>query len=297
MIEYVQFFPTLKCNQNCPFCFSRGFFYEDFPEEKIEQLFNVLYENEIKSFDILGGEPFLYKSLNRLVEKALEKNMEITISTNGSLIYELEDFLKVPQFSKIKIGVSINDLPPPSLLSIIKKHKLWIKSVITKNKIPETSLLEFAKNSGIKYYFIYMDALTDRDLLDSISFYEFMKKINVISQDVEPVFCKGFIGGSSNYRCPAGTDKITLMPDGSVYPCYLLARFKEYELGNIFKTSLKELLSSEKLEIFRKYNGNICHNKLCSFHGECKGGCVAHSIIHYGTHGKPDPRCYRETVH
>jgi radical SAM protein with 4Fe4S-binding SPASM domain len=81
------------------------------------------------------------------------------------------------------------------------------------------------------------------------------------------------------------------MSDGSVYPCYLLARFEEYKIGNIFKDSLSEILSSPKLEIFKTYDGNICHNKICNYYEECRSGCIAHSIIHYGTHRKPDPRC------
>lgn len=294
MIEYVQFFPTLKCNKNCDFCFSRELVFDDFPQEKIKQLIRFLDKNQIKCLDIIGGEPFLYKYLNMLVEKAMERKIEITISTNGTLIEKLKIFLENFQSKKVKVGVSINNQPAQSLLDIIKEYRLWIKSVIKKDKIPEGSLLEFTKNLEIKYYFIYMDALTEKQLNNAITFYEFIENVKKLKNsfpNIEPVFCKGFLGGVNNYRCPAGTEKITLMPDGSVYPCYLLASFKEYRLGNIFKNSLTDILDSKNLDIFKKYNGNMCHNKLCNFHRVCRGGCVAHSIIHYGTHENSDPRC------
>lgn len=294
MIEYVQFFPTLKCNKNCEFCFSRELVFDDFPEDKIKHLISFLDKNKVKSLDIIGGEPFLYKYLNMLVEKAMAREIETTISTNGTLIEKLRIFLKNFGNKEVKVGVSINNPPNQSLLHIIKEYKLWIKTVITKDKMPESNLIEFTKNLGIKYYFIYMDALTEKDLNNSITFYEFIENVKKLKNsfpNIEPVFCKGFIGGDNNYRCPAGTEKISIMPDGSVYPCYLLARFKNYMLGNIFKNSLAEILSSKKLDIFKNYNDNICNNKICKFYGECKGGCVAHSIIHHGTHEKADPRC------
>lgn len=294
MIDYVQFFPTFKCNKKCRFCFSREINFDDFPKEKIDHFIDFLVENKIKNLDILGGEPFLYKPFNELVEKASEKNIAITVSTNGTSIDSLKSFLKHFDNKKVKVGVSINESPNPALLEVIKHNKLWIKSVITKEKIPEIGIFEFAKNIGITYYLIYMDALTEEDLSKSIPFYEFIDKIGTIKSlfpNVEHVFCKGFIGGNLNYRCPAGSEKITIMPDGSIYPCYLLSSSLNYRLGNIFESSLNGILSSEKLNIFKTYQGNICHNKICSLYNICKGGCVAHSIIHYGTHEKADPRC------
>ncbi|MDW7972846.1 MAG: radical SAM/SPASM domain-containing protein [Thermodesulfovibrio sp.] len=294
MIEYVQFFPTLRCNKACDFCFSKSLFYDDLPENKIEYLINFLNENDIKNLDILGGEPFLYKPFTKLIEKALEKDLEITISTNGTLTKEIRAFLKNFGNSRVKVGISINDFYDNELLELVEEHRLWIKSLVIKDKIPEIRLIEFAKNLGIKYYLIYMDALTEKDLEKTTPFYQFMEIVEELNNsfpNIEPVFCKGFIGGLSDYRCPAGSEKISIMPDGSVYPCYLLAGFKDYKLGNIFKDSLSDILKSKKLEIFKKNSGNICHNKICKFHKKCRGGCVAHSIIHYRNNTKPDPRC------
>ncbi|MDW7998409.1 MAG: SPASM domain-containing protein, partial [Thermodesulfovibrio sp.] len=222
------------------------------------------------------------------------KDLEITISTNGTLKKQIRALLKNFGKSKVKVGVSINDISDNDLLEIISDYKLWIKSVIIKDKSPEIRIMEFAKNLGIKYYFIYMDALTEKDLKRTIPFYQFIemvKELNISFPNIEPVFCKGFIGGPNDYRCPAGSEKISIMPDGSVYPCYLLAGFEDYRLGNIFKNSLSEILASKKLDIFKKSNSNICHNKICKFKEECRGGCVAHSLIHYKEDIKSDPRC------
>lgn len=294
MIDYVQFFPTLRCNRKCSFCFSRNLSYGDFPKSRILELVKFLEKNKIGSLDILGGEPFLYGYLELLIEEVLCRGIEITISTNGTMADKIKSVIETFGNQNLKIGISVDEPPSHDLKKLIEKHKFWIKSVIRRDKLPEKETLEFAKNAEIKYYFIYMDALTKTDLENSLSFVEFMnifREYGKYYSKVEPVYCKGFIGGNRDYRCPAGTDKISVMPDGSVYPCYLLANRRDYYLGNIFDEPLHEIIESTKLKIFKVFKGNLCHNRECDFFLNCKGGCVAHSVIHYGAPYKGDPRC------
>ena len=302
MIEYVQFFPTLRCNKSCEFCFNRGngsqdFINKDFPAEKIEDFVTLLKENKISNLDILGGEPFLYESLFQLVKLAIEKDIEVNISTNGILLEKIENLINFCKSPKLHIGVSVNDEVNPELLKLININRLWIKSVITKNHLPDEKFFKFALKAGIDYYLIYMDALTERDLELSMPFYEFMELIERLKNfytNIKPVYCKGFIGGGEKYRCPAGIEKITVMPDGKVYPCYLLSGFEDYCLGSIFENSLNEIMSSHKLNIFKNFSTNICNNKICRLKEICNGGCLAHCIIHYGNFEKADPRCEKK---
>ncbi|GAQ94192.1 radical SAM additional 4Fe4S-binding SPASM domain-containing protein [Thermodesulfovibrio aggregans] len=301
MINYIQFFPTLRCNKDCEFCFNRKNRYVnsiDFLSEKIEEFVKIMKENKIFSLDILGGEPFLYEPLESLVKLAIDSDIKVTISTNGSFNEKIESLLNIIKNSRLQIGISINNEIDQSLLDLVKKHKLWIKSVVTKNQPFHKELIEFAKKCGINYYLIYMDALTKKDLELSIPFYEFMELIKELQSQysgIQPVYCKGFIGGDEKYRCPAGIEKITVMPDGSVYPCYLLSSFEEYCIGNIFKNSLQEILMSDNLRIFKTSLNNSCDNKVCKIKKQCRGGCVAHSIIHYTVPYKADPRCKMKT--
>ncbi len=256
-------------------------------------MIDILAENKIFKLDILGGEPFLYSHLDELVSQATKNGIRVTISTNGSMTETLEKFLS-RAYENVKVGVSINGKPDYKLLELIKAHKLWIKTVITKKQMPDVNILEFAKNHKINYYLIYMDALTEKDLKFSMPFYEFMERVESMKKlypNIEPVYCKGFIGGNSKYRCPAMTEKITILPDGSVYPCYLLANKREFCIGNIFRDNLSEMLLSDMQGIFKKFNGNKCINKTCGFYKDCRGGCIAHCIIHKKTTHGFDPRC------
>jgi radical SAM protein with 4Fe4S-binding SPASM domain len=297
MIEYVQFFPTLRCNKNCEFCFNRvnrSFESIEFPPDKIEDFVDILKRNNILHLDILGGEPFLYKALEKLVKSAIEHEIKVTISTNGSFEKKIERLLKLNKNARVQIGISINDGINQSLLDLIRKHKLWIKSVISRKQTPHREIVKFAKSNGIDYYLLYMDAVTEKDLELSMPFYEFMKLIKELRNQysgIKPVYCKGFTGGDKKYRCPAGTEKITVMPNGAVYPCYLLSGFDEFCIGNVFQNSLQEIVMSHKLKIFKTPFNNSCNNTSCNIKDKCRGGCVAHSIIHYNNFSKSDPRC------
>lgn len=292
MIEYVQFFPTLRCNQQCSFCFVRGISESDFPISQIENFIQLLKTAGIQKLDILGGEPFLYGGLKTLVSLAVVNNIEVTVSSNGSFLKKLEQFLRFFRGKRVYVGISINGKVNKKLLNLIKSHKLWIKSVIRKDHFPEQSLLLFTKEVGITFYLIYFDAITPEDLKLSIPFPDYLEKVRELQfeyKNIEPVYCKGFIGGG-NYRCPAGTEKITVMPNGDVYPCYLLVRLKEYRIGNIFIEPIERILSSSKLNLFKERRVNPCERS-CELKTKCHGGCIAHSIIHYSSSERADPRC------
>lgn len=298
MIKYAQLFPTCRCNRACEFCFNRGITSTDFPKEKIEMILNILRQNNIYNLDILGGEPFLYDGLNSLIEKAIKKDIIVTISSNGSLLNKLKEFVYLFGGANLQIGISLNDKISDDLLSVIVEFRLWIKSVIRRSQALREEFLELARSYGLKYYLIFMDAVDRRSMLEAIPFYEFMNFVEKIKGDyklegIMPVYCKGFINSNKVYRCPAGSEKISIMPNGDVYPCYLFFRLREFCLGNIFLDPLERILTSPKLNFFKEFKGNFCINKNCVFHKTCNGGCPAHSLIHYGNLEAVEPRCFR----
>ncbi len=298
MIQYVQFFPTYRCNRACKFCFNRGLGSLDFPEEKIEVILNILKENNIYNLDILGGEPFLYDGLNSLVEKAVKKDIIVTISTNGSLLNKLREFIYLLGGTNFHIGVSLNDKISDDLLSLIVEHRLWIKSVIRRRQYVKEEIIGLARSLNLRYYLIFMDAVNKSNLAETVPFYEFMNFVEKIKGDYDfegvfPVYCKGFIDSNKVYRCPAGTEKISIMPNGDVYPCYLFFRLRGFCLGNIFSDPLERILTSPRLNFFKEFKGNLCINKNCAFYKACNGGCPAHSLIHYGNLKALEPRCFK----
>jgi radical SAM protein with 4Fe4S-binding SPASM domain len=293
--RYVQLFLTLRCNQGCDFCFNRGIDNkDDLSGDGFRRLSSILKNYGFHELDLLGGEPLLHEDIIELLRIASEDFTSVYLSTNGSIIDKLERINEL--FPRINTGISLNEGTDEKTIRYIFSKRPIIKSVARRVRFVPEMALPFIKE-GIPYYLIFRDILSAEELRDSMPFYEYLQKFNELKRsfkNVMPVYCEGFIS-DKYYRCPAGTAKISIMPDGSVYPCYLFFRFEEFKLGNIFKDGLEEMLNSPVLEFFKRYRENICPQKKCEFHPKCHGGCPAISYTLYGRLDRPDPRCLEIT--
>lgn len=93
-------------------------------------------------------------------------------------------------------------------------------------------------------------------------------------------------GGSAIYRCTAGESLITVMPDGTLYPCRRLP----IPAGNVYQTSLGRLYRGDVLQAVRtrrEFSG--CEK--CGFVPLCQGGlrCLAWAV--HGRLDQADPGC------
>jgi radical SAM protein with 4Fe4S-binding SPASM domain len=265
------------------------------------KLTDILSAEGIEELDVLGGEPTLHSDLIRMIAMSLEKGLRISMSTNGSdaatLRYLSENFSR----SELAIGISLNDkVPVDDLSNYIHEHKPLLKSVCSKERFMPETMEEFIDIPGIRYYAIFMDALHKADLGNCLSFPQYYGKLQSIKgsrNNVEGVFCSCFMQDIGNnpdlegMRCPAGTTKLSVMPDGSVYPCYLFFSRPEFRLGNILRDKFDAILSNPVLSYFRRFSGNSCLDSDCEFFRLCRGGCPAVSLMICGDMNSPDPRC------
>ena len=300
--QYIQFYPTLRCNLSCTFCFNRGISSKtEMNVKDFKKVISIISDVGVQEIDMLGGEPTLHPEFIQIVDIIYRNKIKTTISTNGSNIQILEELSKQYNGNVIKIGVSLNsDILSRELHEYIIKYKPVLKSVcLHKRTIPETAR-NYLGLSDIEYFLLFMDTLYEDDLKTSLPFYEFLKALNNLKdiyKNVNGVFCSGFIPDTKNYpslqhvRCPAGTTKISIMPDGSVYPCYLFSRHEEFKLGNILTDDFENIWGNPILNYFRRFDKNTCTNTRCELFSDCHGGCPAVSLLIYGDLNAPDPRC------
>jgi radical SAM protein with 4Fe4S-binding SPASM domain len=265
------------------------------------RLTDILSGAGIGEIDILGGEPTLHTELDTLIEIAFSRGFSISMSTNGSNVPVLIRLSEEFDRSRLAVGISLNGKPPGEELSAyIKGHKPLLKSVCTKQLFMPESAPGFLGIPGIRYYAIFMDTLSAADLENSLSFPQYYMALQSVQrkfENVEGVFCSGFITDNNdpasvkNFRCPAGTEKLSVMPDGSAYPCYLLFGRPEFRLGNILNDSLNKILKSPLLGFFRNFEKNNCPESACEYFSVCHGGCPALSLMLYGDLDAADPRC------
>ncbi len=297
-LEYIQLYPTVRCNKSCSFCFNHAIKpCDDLGHSSYLRLLEKLIKHGLRYVDVMGGEPFLNRELFKIVQSTLEAGLCINISTNGILKKSIKGFLSSFD-DRVTLGISINSIADlEHSKDLIKTHKAVTKSVYAK----KTGFYELTKQILMlrprRHYIIYPDILGNMDGDYSIPFFEFYSTWNELfsKEAIEPVFCSGFLPdeGTESLRCPAGTKKIGILPDGSVYPCNLFFGIKEFYLGNIFTEGLKKILSSPVLDYFREFTSSPCKNTDCFLYNRCHGGCPVHGLVHYGSLNAPDPRCYK----
>jgi radical SAM protein with 4Fe4S-binding SPASM domain len=317
--SFVQFYPTLRCNQGCSFCFNRNIpdatLYKDMSEKNAYALAELLKKAGVQEIDILGGEPMLIPWIKDFVSYVTDLNITMNISTNGSLpeivneILELKTALmnigfSIHGFSETHNASTIADNFSKAITGIKKAIEIGknpiVKSTLTqRNKKEIYSLIMYLKDLGIKRYYLLHEDIIGRQESTGFSFPAFWRFYSHLKKDLTGILDIGFVAASGFYkygiqahgRCDAGITKIAIMPDGSAFPCNLFFGFPEFNLGNIFSDGLQTIWNNPVLNQFREYAGNLCIFTDCKNHSTCSGGCPAHSYFFYHNLNVTDPRC------
>jgi radical SAM protein with 4Fe4S-binding SPASM domain len=321
--SFIQLYPTLRCNQDCLFCFNRSFAgsasHRDMNVRDAYALSSLLPGIGISEIDVLGGEPMLISWMEDFMRHVVDSGIALNISTNGSLPDALDRISEIPA-DLLNIGVSLHgssrthnfltradnfSKTVAGIKKIIAKGKAPIvKSVLTRDNMDEISgLIHYLADLGVKKYFLLHEDIIGTERIPSYfshpEFREFYAKLREESTGIMDI---GFVAASGFYkygirspgRCDAGTKKIAVMPDGSVFPCNLFSGFKEFSLGNIFRDSADKIFTNPVLDYFRQYTGNSrCKLRGCEYYSGCTGGCPAHSYFFHGALDAVDPRCAR----
>jgi radical SAM protein with 4Fe4S-binding SPASM domain len=317
--EYVQLYPTIRCNQQCSFCFNspcgEGL---DMTHGESLELLKILSAHGIASLDVMGGEPFLLDWMPDFMATAARRGMQVNISTNGSRP-EVMRRLKGMNPASVNIGVSLEgstaqahnaltrsphfDLALRSIRCLVSLGlDPIVKTVLNRTTLEDIeNIIALIGGLGVRrYYLIHMDVMSkDPSLLyDSLPYTDFIEcwqKIRKGSSHVGifRVNASCFTGKKlpPGARCAGGVVKLSITPDGSVYPCTLFHRCEEFRLGNIFEEDLSVLWARPNLSFFRTFRENRCNVEDCKNRAACTGGCPAHGYLHLGDPDAPDVRC------
>jgi radical SAM protein with 4Fe4S-binding SPASM domain len=317
--RYIQLYPTTRCNQGCSFCFNTSSEQvSDMTYEAALRLLEILSWHGIDDLDIMGGEPFLLEWMTDFMAAAARRGMKVNISTNGSRP-EIMRRLAGMNPVGVNIGVSLDGSTAEAhnVLTCSRHFGLALKSIqtlvslgldpIVKTVLNRTTLRDIENivtligDLGVRrYYLIHMDVMAkDPSLLnESMSYTDFVahcEKIGKASPHVGVFRVNASCFAKENLppgaRCAGGVLKLSVMPDGSAYPCNLFHQNREFHLGNIFEEGITAIWRHTRLSFFRTFSGNKCGLDDCRNRDACTGGCPAHGYLHYSDPDASDIRC------
>ncbi len=281
----LQFEITSRCNERCIHCYipnekkDKG---SDMPFEKFRYIIDQYSEMGGLGVTLSGGEALMNKDILKMLLYCREKDMKITLLTNLiSLKEEQIPILKKVNLSLIQVSLYSMDAAIHDSITTIKGSYAKTKAAIEKlhaadipiqiscpimkvNKEGYKKVMQYAKSLRMKsqtdYIMMAQADLDTRNLNNRISLIDTEKVIRDIIE-----YDKDYIDGTLNQDsissiskaeimntplCGAGVNDLCVTVNGDVYPC---AGWQDYVVGNVFKTSLKDIWeNSEQLKLVRR---------------------------------------------
>lgn len=295
---------TSNCNLNCKYCYNNsGEKKHEIELNLLSQVFDSCNKMGINSIAISGGEPYLHKDIEKIIELLKEKKFNnVVLITNGmsSRIFENIDILDYLDFLQISLDSVLPDFNDQYrnygncniVKSNIKKlcdlgynNKIVINCVIhQKNYYDINNLVLYAiknKLKAVNFEFLQLQGRTNRNMIisDAGMIHKIINQLKVIKRDVEnkieigiPTIKSGcpFLKGLHNKVFP----KIDY--EGDVFICDSLVD-KKFVIGNIHNDLLEDIIVIDKVRnkqpIFDKVNEKCTK---CDKYMKCPGACLSH---------------------
>jgi radical SAM protein with 4Fe4S-binding SPASM domain len=251
---------TNICNLSCNFCPKTGRDLKIMDEDSFTHIVKAVKPYTDHVYFHLMGEPFLNPELGRFLEISNDNGLKVNITTNGTLINSVKDILTAsPALRQVNISLSsfeanektedlngyidnvvdfITEANEKS--NIIFSIRLWnmdgdeLKGS-NKSNADILNLLESKLRLGYRLSERLQEAHSVK-LRENV-YLNMAEKFHWpdINKDIadDRVFCHGL------------RDHMGILVDGTVVPCCLDSE-GNIPLGNIFKTSLEDILESER---------------------------------------------------
>lgn len=266
---------TNSCNFNCSFCFQTGrakafMSPDDFRIicKKIKPFTSYIYLHVL-------GEPLLHPRFEEILQIAAENELNVNITTNGSLISRKKDILLRNNVRQINISLhdAEENIAQNELNEYLNDIFEYAKSAADNTYVNlrlwnagETNSNEFNQYCTDKIKQHFPSANTN---LNESSKEKGIKLANHIFLQTAPRFewPDGGENRSPETRtCYALRDQIAILAEGSVVPCCLDAD-GNMNLGNVFEQDLTKILGSTRAQKIR--NGFINHKITEEFCKSC----------------------------
>ncbi len=269
---------TNICNLNCIFC----------PKTKRKPRLMSCEEFEIIGRKLKGygeyiylhvlGEPLTHPDIKEILHIAGDMGFKVIITTNGILLKDRQSIL-ISSDSVHRINISLHSFEANDIkISLDEYIKNIAEFSLKASDMGKICLLRLWNNDG---EFIKADNLLNEEILKRL------EKEFSLSYTINSTLCEGknltikkFLymemaqkfewpdisknSENENCFCYGLRDQLGVLCDGSVVPC-CLDHEGDICLGNLFESSLDEILKSERaVKFYNGFSGKKAVEKLCT---------------------------------
>lgn len=280
---------THDCNLNCKTCYNDAEGSRSHaPEEVIKEAIDRIKESGVREVILTGGEPFLYPGILAVIDHILAVGLDLRINTNGllltdGLIEELEkrkgviltlglDGIREESHDFIRGAGSFRKALAVLEKLSRKKIPLYVNFTVTRKNFRDLILLRgFLKRFNVSQAIInlFLGCGRGQDYRDTFS----LSSAQRILLHFPLIF--SLFGPGPRMRvitsCYAGHTEANIDYNGEFFFCELLKR----PLGNVLKTSIKEIWDSSRLLSLMDADTFGAPCKECFFRKSCRGACRA----------------------
>ncbi len=306
---------TNQCNLRCSHCgnTSRAKLENEMSKKECFKFIDECAKLNVFILNISGGEPFLKKDWFEILSYAKKKNIELGITTNGTLTTE-DIAKKIKKLEPFNVHISLDGIGKVhdefrnkkgvynsvlKTISLFKKYKIpfgLTTSITKKNFADLDNVKDFVRKNKINswnlYYALPIGCLKQADAVSQEEFYQFAKKIVEFKKELNDT-TKISVGDSLGYfgtlkvrdeiwtGCGAGVCGCAVDAEGNVKGCPI--QHDEFNEGNIRDKPLREIWLAKKAFKYNREQQKLSkHCKSCKYGKICKGGCKS-SMFAQGT--------------
>lgn len=298
--DFVTLDVTHKCPLKCAHCFVNAGIGKSMDNNICLDVVKELLELGVTTFQITGGEPFVYSNIKNVLDILIKKNVSIRIATSGYVHNKLSEECLDMLFGYKDIHVQVSIDGTEEIHNQIRGKKdsfskamLFISKCIDKN-IPVTvatslinqpilklsELTGILKDKGIsqqRFGLITNQGRAKENDIARYSYKDFLEILCKLKENYEDDFFsieEIENKQEANFDCGAGYKTIKIMPNLLVTPCALMS----FNIGNLSTESLVSMFK-RTTRVFMPLNHpekSICG--VC-LHQEYCNGCISEAIV------------------
>ena len=257
---------TNICNLNCSFCSKDILPKKEMSVEEFKIVISKIKEYTDNIYLHVKGEPLLHSRLDDILDICDRNNINVRITTNGTLLEKNKDILLKHHIKQINVSLHSENRINEYFERVFDTCDILSKKITIVYRIWTLDSLKIDER-----FIKIVDEIKNHYKLSPLIINKIKCERNIkiidniyIDKDYEFVWPQFSDEKCNNGTCLGTRNHIAILSNGNIIPCCLDSN-SIITLGNIFKDNIEDILNNE---LFKRINSGFRNKKIV--HNLCK---------------------------